>query len=84
MESFMTLPTARMLHDLGEMMVLDDKSDVGHFTYRNRKYHTYHGKRAPHHSSPIHHWQLGGLFMIIGQLAAMVEVAKEAQQDQQL
>lgn len=83
MDSITTLPTARMIYDLGEFLVLDDKDDTGKFSYRNRKYHTYHGKKSPNHPSPVHHWQLGGFMMLVGGIASLIEVAKEAQQDLQ-
>ncbi len=81
MDSITTMPMSRMLWDLGEMMIEDDKHDIGYFAYRNRKYHTYHGRRAPNHPLPFHHWQIGGIFCIVGKLAAMIELAKETEAD---
>lgn len=48
----------------GESLVKDDKGDLGHFQYRNRRRHKYHGKRAPHHPSPWHHYQIGSAIIL--------------------
>lgn len=73
------LPIAKTIYTLGELMVKDDISDLGYTTYRNRRNHYYHGKHSPNHPSPFHHWQVGTMFMVLGQLMGIASVAREAQ-----
>ena len=72
---------AKKVHDLGYMMILDDKDDVGWFSYSHRPYHTYRGKPSPKHPSPWHHWQLGGFMMVVAEIAGILEMAREMQQE---
>lgn len=61
------------------MLLWDDIDDLGYFTYFGRKNHVYHGKPSPDHPSPFHHWQWAGWFMLVGELLAYADVAKELQ-----
>ena len=55
-----------------ESLIKDDASDLGYFNYRNRKRHTYHGKKSPHHESPLHHYQLGTALGLLSYMLAPV------------
>ena len=71
---------AKILYNLGESMIHDDRGDLGYVTYRNRKLHHYGGKPAPDHPSPVHHWMLGTLLCLTAQGLALVKTAQEAQE----
>lgn len=71
---------AKILYNLGESMIHDDRGDLGYVTYRNRKLHHYGGKLAPDHPSPVHHWMLGTLLCLTAQGLALVKTAQEAQE----
>jgi len=45
---------------LGQVLLDDDAHDFGWFSYYNREGH-------PDHPSPFHHWQIGLLFIFIGE-----------------
>ena len=49
---YVTHDMARLFYEASEALVLDDKHDLGYFTYKNRKSHKYHGRLAPNHESP--------------------------------
>lgn len=68
---------AKAIYNLGHTLIQDDKADLGWVTYRNRHNHTYHGKKAPHHPSPFHHWQAGTLLCMIGQMMALGALAQD-------
>jgi hypothetical protein len=68
---FVDKDLARAIYDLGHTLIQDDKADLGYTTYRNRTNHRYHGKLAPHHPSPFHHWQAGTLLCLVGQLMSL-------------
>lgn len=68
---------AKAMYNLGSCMIWDDKGDLGYTTYYNRRSHKYHGKTAPHHPSPIHHYQLGSLLVILSQLFALGGLAND-------
>lgn len=82
---YVELDTASLLYEFSEALIKDDKHDIGYFTYRNRKSHKYHGKPAPNHPSPIHHWQIGGLgialSLVMGLLHDLQEMQKVMQQE---
>lgn len=59
----------------GESLIRDDKGDLGYLTYRNRRRHRYHGKLAPDHPSPVHHWQLGTLLILLSDFLAPMAMA---------
>lgn len=65
----------------GESLIRDDASDLGYFTYRNRKRHKYHGKHAPHHPSPFHHYQIGSLLVLASYIFAPIAMATDMQED---
>jgi hypothetical protein len=68
---------AKAIYNLGHTLIQDDKADLGWITYRNRNNHFYHGKQAPHHPSPFHHWQLGTVLCMIGQAMALGALASD-------
>jgi hypothetical protein len=69
---------AKILYNLGESMIYDDRGDLGWVTYRNRRLHQYGGKPAPNHSSPVHHWMAGTALCLMAQAMALVATAQEA------
>ena len=71
---------SKILYNLGKSMIEDDKSDLGWVTYRNRRLHRYHGRAAPDHSSPVHHWMAGTLLCLIAQGLALVQTANDARE----
>lgn len=71
---------SKILYNLGKSMIEDDKSDLGWVTYKNRRLHRYHGRAAPDHASPVHHWMAGTLLCLIAQGLALVQTATEAQE----
>lgn len=56
----------------GESLIRDDKGDLGYLNYRNRRRHTYHGKKSPDHPSPVHHWQAGTALCLTSYLLAPI------------
>ncbi len=64
-----------MLHDFSMFLIVDDKHDLGRFSYYDRKGHFYRYKESPHHPSPFHHWQVGILGLFASQLGAIVTKA---------
>ena len=74
----------KIMYDLGEALIADDKGDLGYFSYRNRPRHRYHGVSSPRHDSALHHWQAGVLLMLGAQflhLSQLVNEAKEVVED---
>ena len=69
---------AKILYNLGESMIHDDKADIGWTTYSNRRLHYYGGRPAPSHTSPVHHWMAGTALCLIAQAMALVSTAQEA------
>src|ERR1051326_2247311 len=65
-----TMPIARFVDKLGEFLIADDKHDIGYYSYKNRKNHTYHGRKAPNHPSVMHHWQVGALGIFTAHMLA--------------
>ncbi len=65
----------------GESLIKDDKGDLGTFNYRNRKRHTYHGKKAPNHPSPFHHYQVGTVIYLTSLFMAPIAMALDIQED---
>ena len=71
---------AKIIYNLGEAMIQDDRGDLGWVTYHGRRLHHYGGKSAPNHSSPVHHWMAGTALCLIAQLMALAQTAQEAHQ----
>lgn len=65
----------------GEALIRDDKGDLGYFDYRNRRRHTYHGKNAPHHPSPFHHYQVGTILSLIAYCLAPIAMAIDIKEE---
>ena len=68
---------AKAIYNLGHSLIQDDKGDIGWITYRGRQNHTYHGKVAPDHPSPFHHWQIGTILCMLGQAMALGSLAQD-------
>lgn len=68
---------AKAIYNLGHSLIQDDKGDLGWMSYRNRNTHTYHGKVAPHHPSPLHHWQAGTLLCMLAQFMSIGALASD-------
>jgi hypothetical protein len=60
----------KLIHDFGYSMLLDDRHDIGRFSYTDRPGY-------PPHPSGIHHWYMGALLMIAAQLGGMASKMKE-------
>lgn len=56
----------------GEQLIRDDSSDLGYFDYRNRRRHKYHGRHAPDHPSPVHHYMLGTVIGLASYMLAPI------------
>ena len=76
---YVSYDAARLLYNLSEAMIYDDRHDIGWFTYKNRKNHKYHGKPAPDHESGFHHWQWGGIGIAISEIMGLLATLGEAQ-----
>ena len=57
---------------LGETLIRDDAGDLGYLTYRNRRRHRYHGRIAPDHPSPVHHYMAGTGILLMSYLFAPI------------
>lgn len=68
---------AKAIYNLGHTLIQDDKADLGYLSYRNRTNHVYHGKVAPHHPSPLHHWQVGTLLCMLAQFMSIGALAQD-------
>lgn len=71
---------SKILYNLGESMIHDDRGDLGWTTYRNRRLHRYQGRAAPHHASPLHHWIWGTGLCLVAQMMALAQTANEARE----
>lgn len=70
-----------MLHEFSLFLLVDDKHDIGRFTYYNRDDHYYHFKHSPHHPTPFHHWQVGVVGLFVSQMGALVSKAMEMKRE---
>lgn len=61
-------------------MLLDDKHDIGRFSYYNRTDYYWKGKYSPDHPSPLHHWYFGWLGMLFAQIGAIAMKGLEVAQ----
>lgn len=68
---------AKVIYNLGHTLIQDDKADLGWLSYRNRPNHVYHGKRSPSHPSNFHHWQIGTVLCMLGQMMAIGALAQD-------
>lgn len=68
---------AKSIHGLGSIMIADDASDIGYLTYTGRNDHYYHGVHSPNHESPFHHWQWGGMLVLLSHLLGTYAMFKE-------
>ena len=66
-----------MMHDFSMFLIVDDKHDLGRFSYYDRKGHFYRHSESPHHPSPFHHYQVGILGLFVSQVGAVVSKALE-------
>lgn len=75
---------AESIYNLGELLLHDDKMDIGYFTYYNRP-HKYQGRLVKDHPSPYHHWPIGIALMFVGELlgtlATLNDMKTAAQED---
>lgn len=60
-----------MIHNVSEYLLLDDKHDIGRFSYFNRTDYYWKGQYSPDHPSPLHHWYLGWIGMLFAQIGAI-------------
>ena len=70
-----------MIYNLGEMLIEDDKQDIFYTTYKHRIGHRYHGKKNKVHDSAVHHWMLGFLLALVGQIGGVLAQAEEMKND---
>lgn len=70
---------AESIYNLGELLLHDDKHDIGYFTYYNRP-HYYHGKLEKDHPSPYHHWPIGVALMFVGELLGTLATLNDMKQ----
>lgn len=68
----------KMMWNIGEALIHDDRGDLGYTTYKGRTSHFYNGRRSPDHVSPLHHWQVGTLLCLMSQILSVSNVAAEA------
>lgn len=66
-----------MIHDFSMFLIVDDKHDLGHFSYWNRNDHYYRFKKSPNHPSPFHHYQIGILGLVLAQIGGLFSKALE-------
>lgn len=75
---------AQAIFGFGERLMLDDRFDVGYFSYRYRP-HYHNGRKTVRHMSSVHHWYLGFPLLILGQMlgamSEMIEAYKEGEDD---
>lgn len=67
---YMPQEILKLIHNFGYSMLLDDKHDIGKFSYARRPGY-------PDHPSGIHHWYIGAGLMTLAQLGGMVQKMKE-------
>ena len=72
---------AEVIFGFGERLMLDDKFDVGHFSYRYRP-HYHNGQKTSKHMSSVHHWYLGFPLLILGQMLGAMSEMMQAYQDE--
>lgn len=70
----------KIMWDLGENLIHDDKDDLGYFSYKNRKNHRYHGVSSPDHASPFHHWQFGAFLVLSSLMLTLGNMAHDAKE----
>lgn len=70
-----------MMHDFSMFLIVDDKHDLGRFSYYDRKGHFYRHAESPHHPSPFHHYQVGILGLFVSQVGAVVSKALEIREE---
>lgn len=70
-----------LLHNISMFLIMDDKHDLGRFTYYDRHEHYYQGKHSPHHPTPWHHWQIGALGLMVSQIGALMSKGVEMYND---
>jgi hypothetical protein len=69
---------AKCIYETGKALIYDDKADLGFTSYKGRSSHKYHGKNAPNHPSPAHHWMAGTLLVMVSQFMALAATAQQA------
>ena len=69
-----------MVHNISKFLLLDDRHDIGRFSYRNRTDYYWKGTYSPDHISPLHHWYLGWIGMIVAQIGAITMKGLEVAQ----
>jgi hypothetical protein len=67
---YMPQEILKLIHNFGYSMLLDDKHDIGKFSYSNRPGY-------PPHPSGIHHWYIGAAMMTLAQVGGMLQKMKE-------
>lgn len=77
MAPFLPMKFWEFLYDISLWLIVDDKEDLGRFTYFDRDTHYYHFKHSPHHPSPFHHWQIGIVGLFLSQAGALLTKAIE-------
>jgi hypothetical protein len=60
------------VHNFSMYLILDDVHDLGRGQYYERIDHFYHGRKSPHHPSPLHHWQLGIAGLLFSQVGSLI------------
>jgi hypothetical protein len=78
---FNTIEQAEAIYNLGEMLIRDDAQDIFYTTYKHRTGHRYHGKKNKTHESPYHHYQLGFILALIGQVGGVLAQAEAMKND---
>jgi hypothetical protein len=71
------LPFFEMIHNISMYLLLDDKHDLGRFSYYNRSDHWYHGNNNIHHPGIFHHWQIGILGLLFSSVGSLLVKGKE-------
>lgn len=70
----------RLMWDLGETLIIDDKDDLGYFSYKGRNRHRYHGQNNPNHPLPFHHWQAGVMLLGLSQILTLASLARDVKE----
>lgn len=60
-----------LIHNISMFLLLDDKHDIGRFSYHNRTDYYWKGRYSPDHPSPLHHWYIGWLGLLTAQIGAI-------------
>ena len=66
-----------MIHNISMYLLLDDKHDLGRFSYYNRSDHWYHGSNNVDHPGIYHHWQIGIFGLLFAQVGSLFTKGKE-------